>query len=141
MSEKEIELLNEVVPPINKIEHPIPSTSHNTKNNEIGFQPTKKWYKKYRMSSIDNHVIQNIILSSIEDSLEELLDVLEDSEILNTNFPSYTKKEIEDFIDEKYLKKSKFISKLKSFLRKEEDRIFNSFNKNEMDWVEENLFW
>ncbi len=139
MSEKE--LLNELVPSLNKKESPISSNPNIIENNDIGFQPTKKWFKNYRISSIDICVMENIFSNSVEDSLEGLLDVIEDNQGLYTNFPSYTKKEMEDFINEEYLEKSKFISRFKSFIRKERKRIFKSYNQNEMDWIEENLYW
>jgi hypothetical protein len=135
------ELLNDLVLSLTEKEPPISSNPNIIENNDIGYQPTKKWLKNYRISSIDICVMENIFSSSIEETLEGLLDVIEDNEGLCTNFPSYTKKEMEDFINEKYLKKSKFISKLKSFLRKERKLISESYTQNEKDWIEENLYW
>ncbi len=80
-----------------------------------------KTNKKLRNNNIDKLLIMKI-QSLIEDETwkEEIIEVLSDTEFMDSNFQGFTPEEIEDYLNHRYDYNSKFIFKLNKFLNKEE---------------------
>jgi hypothetical protein len=108
------------------------------------FKPTKKWFKNYRITSIDYHVVDTILDSIMKQSLGDIIECLNDTPFLNTNFPSFSEEEMKEFLYEKYIKKSLLIKNLKKNI-KSQYKLLEKTEKNrsegEKDWIEENLKW
>ena len=115
-----------------------------TENQINDFKPTKKWFKNYRITSIDYHVMNTILDSIEEHSLGNIIDCLNDTHFLNTNFPSFSEEKMKEFLYEKYMKKSFIIKNLKKFI-KSQYKLLGNNEKNrsegEKDWMEENLYY
>lgn len=110
--------------------------------NKNEFHPSKEWFNKYRIYSIDYQILDTICESTIETQISEIEDCLDDPEFIDLNFPSYSKEEIEDFIEFDYLTESTFIRNFQIFLQNEKKRLKNfqrSFSDEENEWIENNL--
>ena len=112
------------------------STNKNLNKNE--FQPSNEWFNNYRLYSIDYHLTESL-LDDIDSKLYEVSCHLDDPEFVQSNFPSYSNMEMEDFIEMDYKDESSFIKNLQIFIKNEQKRlnnIQNGFSKNEKKWLE-----
>jgi hypothetical protein len=115
-----------------------------TENQINDFKPTKKWFKNYRITSIDYHVVDTILDSIEEHSLDVIIKCLNDTYFLNTNYPSFSEEEMKEFLYEKYMKKSLLIKNLKKFIKSQYKLLQkneNNRSEGEKDWIEENLYY
>jgi len=104
------------------------------------FNPTKEWFEEFRIKTIDDYICQNLFSKSIEDSIGDLYQLIDDETGLYQNFPGFSKKDMEIFLSKHYLKQSKFISNLKELLKKNEVKR-STYSELEWLWIEEKLFW
>jgi hypothetical protein len=124
-----------------------------TKNEELDvnsnesqlFTPSKEWFKTYRREMTDSCIINRInYLIEDEDWSDDVLDNLDDSEFLVKNYPSFTEKEIQNYILEEYNYESTFLFRLKRFLNQERLSMKTDYDKmsEEMkEWYVENIDW
>ena len=109
------------------------------------WKPSKEWFKTYRREGTDYCIINRInYLIEDEDWSDDVLDNLDDSEFLVKNYPSFTEKEIQNYILEEYNYESTFLFRLKRFLNQERLSMKTDYDKmsEEMkEWYVENIDW
>ena len=114
-------------------------------SNKTQWKPSKKWFKTYRRKGTDQCLINKIEeLLETGNWMNDMIDVLDDNEFLLTNYPSFTKNEVEDYLSDEYEHNSKFVFRLKKFLNNESLKMITDYSKlsdEQKEWNKENLDW